>query len=219
MKTRLFIPPLLSVVFVAFGIETYLAQDQNAQDQIEPARKPTSQIRNREPEKETQIQNAVANLLSTVGVRVGDTVLRSDARTYRQVTIRWQSSATPAMKSADLIEKQAGSGTLKLLASLKRNGSLPRERSFELASTQLLIIALDKREELRWWRLLPDPRLIRSESPTTTGEISGETFYLPETDFIIEYPDDPEIVELRFYHPAWTGKEFRLETISTLSVD
>jgi hypothetical protein len=171
----------------------------------------------REPDKENRSRDKLADLLASVGVNVGKTLPLSDFQTCKEIRVRWQSSAVPQTSTTSL-EQRPSSGSMTLMASTKRGDPPPRERSVELSTSQILVIGLGENSELRWWRLLLDPRLVRSEAPGTTGEISGENYYLVKVDFVIAYPDDPGINELRFYHPLWTGKEFHLELLSTLSV-
>jgi hypothetical protein len=116
------------------------------------------------------------------------------------------------------LEETLTAGKMTLLSLESRDGFLPRERTLELSVNQILIIAVDGNSELRWWKLDIDPRLVRSEAVEANGQIRCENWYRPVTDFVVDCPDDPAIKELRFYHPTWTGKDFRLETLSTVQL-
>src|SRR6266480_118630 len=214
MRVAKFLVPLL-VIALAVVIDAYVAQIPNS---LAANKDSISQARVAEPDKEIRIRNKLAELLSGAGVHVGKAVPIRDGDTYKELRVRWQSSGTSAQTGSANLLQIPTSGVLTPLASKNKNGALPRERSFELSTNQILIIGVDRNAELRWWRLLLDPRLVRSETPAPTGEISGEEYYLRSIDFIINYPDDPEIRELRVYHPLWTGKNFQLELISTLAV-
>lgn len=205
---------LLVALAVAINIHAYVARHPES-----PGADSTSQTRAAEPDKEARIRDALAELLTDSGVHVGAAQPVADGQTYRELRVRWQSSAKQAREHPDILERGPVSGTLTALASARKSGRLPRDRSFELSTNQILVIAVNGNAELRWWRLFLDPRLVRAETRIGTGETRGEDLYLPNVDFRIAYPDDPGIRELRVYHPRWTGKVFQLELISTLPVE
>jgi hypothetical protein len=216
MRVAKFLVPLLTVIALAVVIDAYVAQIPNSPAASE---KSTNQARVAEPEKENRIRNKLAELLSGVGVHVGKALPIADGITYRELRVRWQSSGTATQTGSVNLLQSPTAGVLTAVASTNKNGALPRQRSFELSTNQILVIGLDRNAELRCWQLMLDPRLVRSETPVVTGETRGEEYYLPNVDFVITYPDDPEIQELRVYRPLWTGKNFQLELISTLAVD
>jgi hypothetical protein len=199
---------------VAFGAR--VAQNRKTQEANQSS---MSNGRSAEPDKETRGRSALANLLAAVGVRVEQTLPLSESQKYKELRVRWQSSGTAAQAGTAAFERRPARGAVTLVNSRRRDGVLSRERSFELSTNQILMIALDQKGELRWWRLLLDPRVVRSETPGPGGEISGEDYYLTKVDFIVAYPDDPTIKEVRFYHPSWTGQEFQLEILSSLAVE
>ncbi len=80
----------------------------------------------------------------------------------------------------------------------------------------MLLVALDETGGLRWWQLLLDPRLVRSETVAEDGTLRSESYYQTQVDFTVDFPDDAAIKELRFYHPEWTGRDFRLELLGNL---
>ena len=216
MKVRKLLVPLLLVLGLAVVIDAYVAQIPNSPA---PGGNPIRQARVAEPDKETRIRNKLTELLSGAGVRVGKVPPIPNSDTYKELRVRWQSSSTSTQTGSVNLLQSPTSGVLAAVASTTKHGSLPRDRSFELSTNQILVIALDRNTELRWWRLLLDPRLVRSEAPVTSGETRGEEYYLTSVDFVIPYPGDPEIRELRLYRPLWTGKNFQLELISTLAVE
>ena len=205
---------LVLALATAINIDAYVAQHPKS-----PGADLTNQTRVAEPDKEARIRSALAELLTDSGVHVGAALPVSDSPTYKELRVRWQSSAKQARALANNLEQGPISGAFTGLASAKRNGTLPRNRSFELSTNQILVIAVNEKAELRWWRLLLDPRLVRAETPSATGETRGEEYYLANVDFMIAYPDDPGIRELRVYQPRWTGKDFQLELLSTLLLE
>ena len=86
----------------------------------------------------------------------------------------------------------------------------------ELASDHLLVLTVSDGPRLRWWSLIPEPRILRSESPGPNGQLTGEVIYQSSVDFTVNIPDDAEAVELRFYHPRWTGEDFVPVLINTI---
>ena len=209
MKAGRFIVPLCVVLALAVAIDAYVSQDPGSPIDHLSMNQPT------EADKETNIRRTLTTLLTGTGVHVG-TLPAVDNHTYRELRVRWQSSA--AIVENQLL-KQPATGIVTLLAAEKKQGTLPRDRSLELSTNQILAIAVDEKGNLRWWKLLLDPRLVRAEVPVTSGEMRGEEYYLANVDFIIDYPDDPGIRELRLYHPHWTGKDFQLVLLSTLLVE
>jgi hypothetical protein len=214
MRTKSLLFPIVAAIPLLWAIDGYFAQSPKKTEARENS---MSQGQIHEPDKEIRIRNKLADLLASAGVRVGKTLPLSESQTCKEIRVRWQSSDVPQTSTATL-QQRTGPGSMTLVASTKRGETLPRERSVELSTNQFLVIGVGENSEARWWRLLLDPRLVRSEAPGATGEIIGENYYLAKVDFMIAFPDDPGISELRFYHPVWTGKEFQLELISTLSV-
>jgi hypothetical protein len=170
----------------------------------------------REPDRETVIRNSLASLLTSVGVRVEATLPTISRPTYRALHVRWDSAAAGGQNN---LVKQPSHGALTLLSADRRQGSLPRERSLDLSTNQLLAIGIDEKQSLRWWKPILDPRLVRAEVPNDKGELGGEELYLANVEFWISIPDDPSIKEVRLYQPRWTGKEFQLEPVTALTVE
>jgi hypothetical protein len=212
---RLLVPLFLVLALaVAINIEAYVEQQPKS-----PGADSTNRARVAEPDKEARIRNALAELLADSGVHVTATLPVADGQTYKELRVRWQSSRKQVWPLDDDLKHGAGPGAFTAIASARKSGRLPRDRSFELSTNQILVIAVNENAELRWWRLLLDPRLVRAETPSATGETRGEEYYLTNVDFMIAYPDDLGIRELRVYHPRWTGKTFQLKVLSTLPLE
>jgi hypothetical protein len=209
--SRLFVPVFL-LIAVAVAIGARLAENPKKQ---ELNRNSMGQAQNVEQDRQDRIRSTLSDLLRPLGVAVGQTPPLADAEAYKQIQVQWQSSGASGAK----LERQQAAGAITLLNSRRREGVLPRERFLELSTNQILIAALDQKGQLIWWRLILDPRLVRSETPGPGGVISADGYYLTKIDFIVQYPDDSGIKELRFYHPLWNGKEFSLELLSTLPVE
>lgn len=202
---------LIAVVIMAVSITAaagYLGRGRNQ----EPQSSKSSQ--SGEASRQALITDKLASLLTPAGVQVVAGVQAQETETFRQVQVHWE---TPS-RDKSAVNAQQAVGTLTVEQSARGSGNLPRRRSLELADTEVLVIAVDENSRLLWWHVMTDPRLLRAESITASGEISGGVSYLPQVDFSIAFPDDPAIKELRIYHPEWTGAEFRLTSLAVLSV-
>jgi hypothetical protein len=170
-----------------------------------------------EPQGEKIARNKLASLLAPEGIQVGSRPETLETGAYRELQIHWDTK-TQKGSSVPAEAAQAPLGVLTVKHFKVASGQLQRLRSLELATTQILVVALDANANLVWWHLQTDPRLLRAETVSATGEMTGQISYLPQIDFSIAYPDDPTIVELRFYQPEWTGQDFRLRSLGTLSL-
>jgi len=163
-------------------------------------------------------QQQLQKLLSRVGVVVTEVNVRADqSQTYRELKVRWSDStkSTTELRPANNSEEQTS--TVSIIEDKKRPGTLPRHRSLELSSTHIFIAAVDASSKLRWWSIILDPRVVRAETQTPTGELRGDTYYVSNVNFVVAFPDDPEIAQLRFFHPVWNGTEFDLKLLTVVS--
>jgi hypothetical protein len=153
-------------------------------------------------------------LMSKIGVEVPETTNPTAITAYRQLNISLSSSnKTTSPASA---EQQQSAAIVQVKSNEVKRGSLPRHRSFELATNQLVLLTVDERSRLRWWSMMPDPRILRAEGPGPNGTLTGEVLFQSTVDFTVNIPNDSAAVELRLYHPQWTGQEFELVLISKL---
>lgn len=167
--------------------------------------------------KETMQYQQLQKLLSNVGVNVAEFKPTSNQpQTYREVKIRWADSTGKSTKQTITSEAQRPAPSVSLVEDNKRSGTMPRHRSVELAPTHIFIAAVDEASKLRWWSIVPDPRLIRSETQTPSGELRSQNLYLSNFTMLVAFPDDPQIANLRFYHPEWTGTDFNLKLLAVV---
>jgi len=154
-------------------------------------------------------------LMSRVDVDVPETDARPNrTQTYRELKIRW---TDPAKSTVELrTEAQMQIPRVSVVEDKKRSGTLPHQRSLELAPTLLFVAAVDASNKLRWWYIMPDPRVVRLEAPTANGELSRQDFYVSDVVVVVAFPDDPEIATLRFYHPVWNGTDFDLKPLAVV---
>ena len=169
--------------------------------------------------RETAQQEQLKRLMSKVGVDVVEIAARNDQpATYRELKINWADStkSTTELRSAVNSEQQTSPQKVSVVEDKKRSGTLPRHRSLELSSTHIFIAAVDATDKLRWWSIMPDPRLVRGETQTATGELRGENYYVSNVTLLVAFPDDPEIANLRFYHPVWNGTDYDLKPLAVV---
>ena len=170
--------------------------------------------------RETLQHEQLKKLMSRVGVEVVEIAARTDQTpAYRELKINWADStkSTTELKSAVNSEQQTQAPRVAIVEDKKRSGTLPRHRSLELSPTHIFIAAVDATDKLRWWSIMPDPRLVRAETQTPTGELRGENYYVSNVTLVVAFPDDPEIANLRFYHPVWNGTGFDLKQLAVVA--
>ena len=155
-------------------------------------------------------------LMSSVGVEVpAIDAWAIQFPIYRQLKLDWTDSAKSATQLTS--EAQTQAPKVSIVDDRKRSGTLPRQRSLELAPTLMFVAAVDATNKLRWWSIMPDPRVVRSETQTATGELRSQDYYLTNVTVVVAFPDDPEIATLRFYHPVWNGTDFDLKLLTAVS--
>ena len=133
---------------------------------------------------------------------------------YRQVKLDWADSAKSTSELTS--EAQTQAPKVAIVQDWKRSGTLPRQRSLELAPTLMFVAAVDTSNKLRWWSIMPDPRVVRSETQTATSELRSQDYYFTNVTVLVAFPDDPEIATLRFYHPVWNGTNFDLKPLTVV---
>lgn len=93
-----------------------------------------------------------------------------------------------------------------------------RHRNPELSADQLLIRTVNVQGAVIGTQMIPDPRILRSEMPGVTGELTGQTMHRNSPEFLVTIPENAAITEIRLYHPRWTGAEFALDLLGTISL-
>lgn len=163
------------------------------------------------------------SLLSPFDIRVENLTAarsRTTATTYRQVRVRWDDKAASSTTAqAATAQATAGASAVEMAVVGKRvhEGRLALQRSMEMTPEQVLVVAVDAASQLRWWTLIIDPRLLRSETLLEANQVRGHVIYRPTAEFFVEIPDDPEITELRFYKPTPGSGALVLQPLGTIS--
>jgi hypothetical protein len=159
-------------------------------------------------------------LMSAAGVRVDEAALATPGERVRALRISWE---TPGRKGSATALRE---GELSLpvasavVSERHEQGVLRAPRSLELSPEHVLVATVDAESRLRWWSLVPDPRVIRAEGPKAEGdnELTGVRLFRPRAEFLVHVPGDEEAAEVRFYHPLPEGVEFRLQLLGAVSL-
>lgn len=160
-------------------------------------------------------QQQLQKLMSKVGIDVLAIGARSNQpQTYRELKIRWADATKSATELKPANSEEQTPPSVSIVEDKRRSGTLPRHRSLEFSSMHIFIAAVDATNRLRWWSIIPDPRVVRAETKTATGELRAENYYASNVAFLVAFPDDPEIAQLRLYHPVWNGTDFDLKPLT-----
>ena len=166
------------------------------------------------------LSERVRSLLAAAGVEVGmaSNPAQASARSHRELRVSWEADKAALPRAASAQYRNAPGRVALASAAVRREGGLPKQRSAELSPTQVVVVALDAEGRMRWCGLVEDPRLLRAEVPGPDGELTGQVIYRESAEFIVQYPDDESINEIRLYHPDWDGQKFSLAPLGAVSV-
>ncbi|HSB72005.1 MAG TPA: hypothetical protein VLT62_21965 [Candidatus Methylomirabilis sp.] len=148
---------------------------------------------------------------------LGQPVWAVAAENLQEVRIRWDvhpGSPTPHVAP----ESAVPSTRFTLLERHRVSGTLPRQRSPELSSEQIVVVAMDGQGNERYRGMIRDPRILRVEHPGPAREMKGRALHRARTELRITLPDDPAISEVWLYHPRWTGSAFILDWLGTVQL-
>ena len=164
------------------------------------------------------LSERVRGLLAESGVEVGAAANPSaPARSHRELRVSWEADKAALPKQSAAQYKNASGRVALSQSAVRREGALPKQRSAELSPTQVVVVALDAEGRMRWCGLVADPRLLRAEAPGPGGELSGQVIYRESAEFVVQYPDDEAIAEIRLYHPDWDGQKFSLVPVGAVA--
>jgi hypothetical protein len=159
----------------------------------------------------------LATLLAGENVRFDEAkLLPNRADTSSIIRVKLETPGTSAAES-EFSEAKPETSVIQLIDS-KKSTALTRQRNFELAPTQILIVSLNAERQLLWWDLQPDPRIFRAETSDADGSLSGKTLYRNDAEMLVNVPAAKGITELAFYSPVWDGKNYTLKLVGNLNV-
>lgn len=164
------------------------------------------------------LQEQLKKLMNKVGVDVVEPSANTNQPpAYREVKIRWNDS-TSKSDGRPSISATEQRPSISLVEDKKRSGTLPRHRSLELSPNHLFIAAVNEANQLRWWSIISDPRIVRAEFQASTGDLRSENYYQSNFTVSVAFPDDPKITNLRIYKPIWTGSDFDLKPLAVVPI-
>jgi hypothetical protein len=140
------------------------------------------------------------------------------AESQAEVRVRWESGGNLQFLNAAEMKQKMGTGAFSVVELRKMEGLAPRQRMPELSSNQILIAVLDKEGNQIDWVLIPDPRIIRAESPGPNGELSGQILYRSDAEFLVPISQGISAAGIKIYQPHWSGEEFTLDLLGTISL-
>jgi len=140
------------------------------------------------------------------------------AESQIEVHVRWDASVNAPPVNVPASKQNVNMDDFTLIKLRRIPGTALRQRAPELSPDQLLIVIMDENGDQRGWTLIPDPRIIRAESPSPTGELSGQTIYRSNVDFLATLPEGLLSASLKIYQPRWTGMEYSLNLLGTISL-
>lgn len=210
MKKSLFLTLALSLTtLLSF---TAANSDQGRRDQSAPVAQ-LQEVQSKSGNMLTRLRS----LLAPVGVIVSEPAAEAPADTYREVKIRWDAYVgAPPLIDVDT-ERFPKGRTLAVTHRRKRKGTLPLQRSLELAPDRMLVVGVDATGRLRFWTVIADPRLLRAESVGPDNVLTGRLLHHTRPQFTVNLPDDQETKELRFYLPQWNGSDYVLEPVGAVN--
>ena len=165
-----------------------------------------------DPSRSDKVNTQLERLLSPHAVVVDRTILQSGQGSQE---IRLRLPGNPALAQPSGTQQPA---SLTILQRVTKGRPMARLRSLDLAPDTLLAVAVDAQKKLRSWAVIPDPRIIRAESPGPDGVLRGRILTVDQPEFSITIPNDSSIVEVRLFEPRWTGREFVLTHIARVEI-
>lgn len=134
----------------------------------------------------------------------------------QELTVRWDVYAAPAEPVA-APDRVVPVNQFELLARRVLADPPQRERNPELSADQLVVVGADAGGAPLSWQLIRDPRIVRAETPGPDGVLSGTVLHRREIDFLVALPAPPALAQVRIYQPRWTGFDWALDLIGSVS--
>lgn len=131
-------------------------------------------------------------------------------------TIRWRAYAASA---ADLVNpaEAVPLGRFDLVAQRSMPAdAVVRERNPEISEDQLILVAVDSDGRPLLWRAILDPRVVRAEGMSATGEMTGRVLHRADVEFAIALPLGSAAAELQIFTPRFTGTDWVLTRLGSV---
>jgi hypothetical protein len=118
-------------------------------------------------------------------------VPQASAEEALQIRVRWLADR-PAVNPAQAVNR------FQVLAIERVSPAPQRDRRPEVTSQNIVVVTHDTAGVERDWRIVQDPRVVRSES-ASADVLRGETLYYMDTELLLVVPALPDIARVQFY--------------------
>ena len=136
----------------------------------------------------------------------------SNGNETRELRIRWTAPRT------ETAGPRARAGSFTLLGQVRFPGAPRRERQPEPSANDLVIVVQDSAGREIDWRIVPNPRLIRAETPGPDGLLSGRMIERDDVEMLIYIPDVAGADRIQIFSPVWNGKDYTLDPLGQLTI-
>jgi hypothetical protein len=137
----------------------------------------------------------------------------SNGNLTRELRIHWT-----APRSSTQGASTSSTNSFTLLGQVRFSGAPRRERQPEPSANDLVIVVQDAAGRDLDWRIIPNPRLIRSETPDRSGLLSGQLIERDEVELLVYVPDVAGAERIQIFSPVWNGQEFTLAPLGQLTI-
>ena len=133
------------------------------------------------------------------------------AATDIQVRVRW-TTVDPVANPAQTINQFE-------LASVTEVAPAAPPRRARLHSNSLVVVSESRDGRELAWRVITDPRALRSEAPHETAPVlRGETLYYVEADLLFVMPAVADTARIRFFEPRTVDGAVVLDELGAVDV-
>ena len=108
-----------------------------------------------------------------------------------QIRVRWLADR-PVVNPAQAVNQ------FDIIAIERVSPGVQRDRRPEVTAQSIVVVTLDRAGLERDWRIIQDPRVVRSES-ASLGVLRGETLYYLDSELLLVVPALPEGAQLQLY--------------------
>ena len=137
----------------------------------------------------------------------------SDGNLTRELRIHWTAPRASTQGAGT-----SSVNSFKLLGQVRFSGAPRRERQPEPSANDLVVVVQDSSGRDLDWRIIPNPRLIRSETPDRNGLLSGQLIERDEVELLVYVPDVAGAERIQIFSPVWNGQEFTLDPLGQLTI-
>lgn len=137
----------------------------------------------------------------------------SNGNLTRELRIHWT-----APRASTQGASTTSPNSFKLLGQVRFSGAPRRERQPEPSANDLVIVVQDSSGNDLDWRIIPNPRLIRSEIPDRSGLLSGQLIERDEVELLVYVPDIDGAERIQIFSPVWNGREFTLDPLGQVTI-